>query len=139
MLFRSPFTSEVLQTGVLGAAPGAVTYMQTRTFAAAAPVESVAVAVMRKAIGFLLRMIVPGFKMIEILPTDALVEISTLFEVWFPAPSVAVTVSTFVPSRSAISIENAPLVVDRPLSIVPVVSLRTWTSMSLSVFPVTAT
>ena len=77
--------------------------------------------------------------MIEIRPTDALVEISTLFDVWFPAPSVAVIVRTLVPSRSEMPIENAPFVVDRPLSMVPVVSFRTCTSISLSVFPVTVT
>jgi hypothetical protein len=54
--------------------------MQARTFAAGAPVESVAVAVIRKSLR-VLRMIVPGFRMIEIRPTDALVEISTLADV----------------------------------------------------------
>jgi hypothetical protein len=73
-------TSEVKHTDVLGGAPGALTYMHTRTFAAGAPVESVAVEVMRKSF-LLLKMIVPGFKMMEIRPTEALVEISTLFAV----------------------------------------------------------
>ena len=95
-------TSEVTQTGSLGGEPVALTYIQTRTFAAGAPVESVAVAVMRKSF-LLLKMIVPGFRMIEIRPTDALVEISTLLDVWLPAPSVAVMVSTLVPSRFAMA------------------------------------
>jgi hypothetical protein len=54
--------------------------MHTRTFAAGAPAESVAVAVIRKSL-LLARMIVPGFNTIEIRPTDADVEISTPLDV----------------------------------------------------------
>jgi hypothetical protein len=39
---------------------------------------------MRKSF-LLLKMIVPGFRMMEIRPTEALVEISTLFVVGLPA------------------------------------------------------
>ena len=74
--------------------------MQTVAPETVAPVESVAVAVMRNPFGDLFKKIVAGFATTITRPTEAFVVISTLVRELFPTASVATTVRRFTPSRS---------------------------------------
>jgi hypothetical protein len=120
-----PLLSEVLHGSVIGERPGAVIMMQTPAPTTGAPVESVAVAVMRNDFGDLLRKIVPGLTTSVTRPTEALVVISTLVREELPTPSVAVTEITLIPLRNEMLMEYCPLLFATPLDEIPEVSFRT--------------
>ena len=110
---------------MIGERPGAVIMMQTFAPTTGAPVESVAVAVMRNDFGDLFKKIVPGFTTSVTRPTEALVVISTLVREEFPTPSVAVTEITLIPFRNEMLMEYWPLLFAKPLDVMPEVSFRT--------------